>query len=65
MTEESLWQNPQHLNHTQLGTILTQKNTNAAPLSATEPHQNKPMQLNVISRMNGVSEPTVPFPSAS
>lgn len=65
MTEESLWQLPQHLKHTQLGTILTQKNTNLPPLSATELHQNKLMQLNLLSRLNGVSEPIILLPSAS
>lgn len=65
MTEESLWQTPQHLKHTQLGTILTQRNTNVPPLSATEPHQNKAIHLNLLSKLNGVSEPIVPLPSAS
>lgn len=65
VTEKPLWQNPQHLKPTQLGTILTQKNTNVPPLSATEPHQNKTMQLDLLSRLNGVSEPIVPFLSAS
>lgn len=64
MTEESLWQNTQHLKHTQLGTSLTQKNTNVPPLSALEAHQNKTMQLSLLSGLDGVSEPIVRLPSA-
>jgi len=56
---------PPTFKHTQLGTILTQKNTTVPPLSATEPHQNKTMQLNLLSRLNGISESIVPLPSAS